>query len=62
MEHKCETCGAYKACKTFGSDGICHLVPSKPKWVKKQQTCKYWREEKEKKRWFIEKNTTRATL
>ncbi len=48
MEHKCETCGAYKACKTFGSDGICHLVPSKPKWVKKQQTCKYWRE-KEKK-------------
>lgn len=43
----CETCGAYKACKTFGADGICSLVPSKPKWVRKHQTCKFHRNRKE---------------
>ena len=49
MIKNCETCHSFKKSKCFNSDGVCYLVPSKPRFVKKTEKCKFWKERKELK-------------
>lgn len=44
----CENCHAYKSGKVFLYDGVCYLVPSKPKFVKKTSNCKHWKKGEKK--------------
>ena len=47
MEKTCDNCHAFTKKKCFASDGICYLVPSKPRFVKKTNGCTFWKERKE---------------
>lgn len=49
MDKNCENCHAYKSRKCFTADGICYLVPSKPKFVRKTDSCKHHKERKKEK-------------
>ncbi len=50
MTENCENCHSYRGNKkkVFLSDGVCFVIPSKPKFVKKTDKCKYWRKEDER--------------
>ena len=41
MDKCCETCKSFKKVKCFTADGACYLVPSKPKFVRKKDSCKF---------------------
>ena len=47
MIKNCENCHSFTKKKCFASDGICYLVPSKPKFVKKTGKCKHHTDRKE---------------
>ena len=47
MNKFCETCHSFKKRKCFNADGVCYLVPSKPKFKKKNDKCNFWKERKE---------------
>lgn len=49
LEPICETCHSYKPKKCFTTDGICYLVPSKPKLVEKTYKCNFHTERKKTK-------------
>ena len=41
---KCESCARFREHKVLGKDGICFLVPKKPKYVFKSQWCSVWKD------------------
>lgn len=43
---KCESCARFREHKVLNKDGICFLVPKKPKYVFKSQHCKVWKDRK----------------
>lgn len=49
MGKTCYNCHSFIGKKCFTSDGICYLVPSKPKFVKKNGSCRFWKDRKETK-------------
>lgn len=42
----CESCARFREHKVLNKDGICFLVPKKPKYVFKSQHCKVWKDRK----------------
>ena len=45
----CDSCHSYSKNDkpVFLGDGVCFLVPSKPKITKKTSSCKYWTKRKD---------------